>query len=188
VSYELRIFHSVPGEDPLETAFRFGWPDYRDKPIEPVKEDRKKRIASALIDRDPKLQVFPTNVAAISDHLKITEDEVRRRFRDIILSGPAEDRTGIEITLHDDGITVAISFWHKGNRAREVFQLVQGYVEVISREFESVIFDPQIERIITRDEILSETLQEYSAEVSRLHAPAYVAEISKLIQKTRRQD
>jgi hypothetical protein len=161
MSYELKLFRPVPGEDPLKTRYNISAsPNYKG-PRDPEIEDLKHQISVALTAHDPNLETVQANHAAIAKNCGVPLEEAVRAFRAFSLD-PVKNTNGIHIRVDDDHIAIEITFWDERNHVQEVFKQLYGYLQLLTQNWDFVIHDPQIDRIITADEIFSETLQQYS--------------------------
>ena len=113
----------------------------------PAKEERKQRISAALTARNPALEPFTFGFDEIADLEKITVEEAKKKYRHIEMNGP-EGSNGIQITLFDDEASVTVPYWHQGAAARQVFEEIWSYLEIIEREGGFFTYDPQIERVL----------------------------------------
>lgn len=147
MSYDFRLFRRRAGEDPHITAQRDS-KEFAATPPDPQKEALKRRVADALIAHNPKLEVFKFGYEEIAKHEKISVEEARLKYRHLELNGPEEGCNGIQITLFDDEASVTVPFWHEGEKAADTFREIWGYLEIISREADYLIYDPQIDRVI----------------------------------------
>jgi hypothetical protein len=50
--------------------------------------------------------------------------------------------------LFDDEASVTVPYWHQGPAARQVFEEIWSYLEIIEREGGFFTYDPQIERVL----------------------------------------
>lgn len=113
----------------------------------PLKEERKRRLAAALIAKNPMLEPFAFGFEEIASFEKITVEEAKNKHRHIELNGP-EDSNGIQIALFDDEVSLTVPYWHQGPAARRVFEEIWSYLEIIQREGGFFAYDPQIERVV----------------------------------------
>ena len=113
----------------------------------PAKEERKQRVAGALIAKNPSLQPFCFSFEAIAKSEKISVEEAKGKHRHIELNGP-EGSNGIQITLFDDEASVTVPYWHQGEQARRVFEEIWDYLEIIQRNGGYFTYDPQIGRVL----------------------------------------
>lgn len=187
MSYELKLFRPVPGEDPQETRWNISAsPNYKG-PRNPETEERKRKIASALIEHDPNLQILPSNHTAIAKNTGLPLQEVERAFRAISLD-PIKNTKGIHLRIDDDHVAIEVGYWHKGSEFLNVFQQLHAYLKLLSQNWGLVVHDPQIDRIITPDEIFSDSLREYSRGAYVFQPSVYGADIMNEIYKHWRHD
>ncbi len=73
-----------------------------------------------------------------------------------------EDGTGIQITLYDDTALLTIPYWHKGDKARTVWQEAWQYLQCLESQGGFSIYDPQLERMLNLISDLEEVLKGYS--------------------------
>ena len=167
MSYDFRLFKRKAGEDPLTTAHADsdGFPT---TPPDPQKEAVKRRVADALIARNPKLEIFQFGYDEIAKREKISVEEARRKYRHLELNGPREGTNGIQITLFDDEASVTVPFWHQGDKAADTFRELWGYLEIISREADYLIYDPQLDRVSEPSAGFADALACYSGTVHQV--------------------
>lgn len=79
---------------------------------------------------------------------KMPVDEARDRFRYIEFSDVAQGGSGTQITLFDDTASVTIPYWHEAEAARAQLRRVWSYLDVVCREANYEVFDPQLDRVI----------------------------------------
>jgi hypothetical protein len=114
-------------------------------PIDPAKEERKERIAAALMASDPSLRKFERNYARIAAGESISEAEARRRFRNIELN---DRQHSIQIELFDDEAGVSFSFTGKGEDCIAAVRTLWGCLQVLESEGGYRTYDPQIARVL----------------------------------------
>src|SRR5215472_5352050 len=78
-------------------------------PIDPKKEEFKRRLAAALMARHPSLRLAQPDFAARARLHSIDVAEAKRRFRNLELN---DDRHSVQILLFDD--TAGVSFTSAG--------------------------------------------------------------------------
>jgi len=167
MSYDFRLFKRRDDEDPLVTA-RADSDELPTTPPVPQKEALKRRVADALIAHNPKLQIFQFDYDAVSKALKISVEEARIKFRHLEINGP-ESGNGIQITLFDDEASVTVPFWHEGDKAADTFREIWSYLEIISREADYLIYDPQVDRVIDPSAGFDEALACYAGAMRQIH-------------------
>ena len=146
MSYDFRLCLPRAGRSREEIAYA----DAEDLGgTDPVlaKEERKKRVADALMAQNSALKPFVFGFEAIAKFEKITVEEVKKKHRHIELNG-SEEGNGIQITLFDDEVSVTVPYWHQGSAARRVFEEIWSYLKIIEREGCFFTYDPQIERVL----------------------------------------
>ena len=55
---------------------------------------------------------------------------------------------GIQIVLGDDGVDVAVPYWHQPPEAAAVFDEIWGYLQALERDGGFAVYDPQLDRIL----------------------------------------
>jgi hypothetical protein len=146
MSYDFRLCLPKDGKSLEEIATT----DVEEENItDPVsdKEERKRRIAAALIGKNPALEPFAFGFEEIAKFEKITIEEAKKKHRHVELNGP-DNGNGIQIMLFDDEASVTVPYWHQGVAARRVFEEMWSYLEIMQREGGFFTYDPQIERVI----------------------------------------
>ncbi len=178
MSYDFRLFKRKAGEDPLVTAHADsdGLPT---TPPDPQKEALKRRVADALIARNPRLEIFQFDYDAVAKARKITVEQARLQYRHFELNGPREGANGIQITLFDDEASVTVPFWHKGDKAADTFREIWSYLEIISREASYLIYDPQTDRVFDTSAGFDEALARYTGVVSQIQQKPPVSRTAK---------
>ena len=167
MSYDFTLFKRREGEDPRVTAQRDS-DAFSATPPDPQKEALKRRVADALIAHNPKLEIFEFDYDQIAQLRKISVEEARLTYRHLELNGPDDDPDGIQITLFDDEASVSVPFWHEGAQAEEAFREIWEYLQIISRESDYLIYDPQTERVMDPSMGFDEALDCYSSVMDRL--------------------
>lgn len=176
MSYDFYLFEVKPEEKALE-KIEYIFQQLESEPVdtgEPIqsKEERKEMLKSALIERNSQLEKFEFDYDKISKYEGITIEQAKRRYRHFELNGP-EDSNGIQITLNDDMATITVPYWHKGDKAKEVFSEIWDYLSVIQDKVGYEIYDPQIERILNLSTDFEESLSSYTTVVSHLETDIY---------------
>jgi hypothetical protein len=170
MSYDLHLFKPETGVDPLETVERLFAEDADEiNPglPQPEKESRKRALADALIKLNPELEVFTFGFKEIAESEGISEAEARSKFRHLELNGP-EGGNGIQITLYDDVAVITVPYWHAGEKARDTFKEIRGYLSLLEREGGFVTYDPQLEKILDLSSDLFLALEAYESVTSGL--------------------
>lgn len=146
MSYDFRLCLPRPGRSRAEIATADADDVGITEPV-PVNEERKRRVAQALITRNPAFRPFAFGFEEISKLEKITVEEARKKYRHIELNG-AEGGNGIQVMLFDYEAAVTVPYWHQDAKARRVFEEIWNYLEIIQREGGFFAYDPQIERVL----------------------------------------
>jgi len=167
MSYDFRLFKPKPGEDLLVTAESES-DDFGTAPVDPVKESTKRRVAAALIAKNPKLKVFEFDYDKIATLQKISVEQAKLRHRHLELNGSEEGCNGIQITLFDDEASVTVPYWHSGDKARETFHEIWDYLELISQEAGYAVYDPQRGEILELSKGVDHLVSGYVSTVDRV--------------------
>lgn len=147
MSYDLYLIHLPPGSTPdqVETlALAKAEAELPDTDPDPESSARQQAIADALRIADPKLEPFTFDYAEIARLEHISEQDARRRYRYIELT--ASDRSGIQITVYDDWVSLTVPYWHRGENAGQVWEQVWLHLRVLCREGAYTVYDPQLGR------------------------------------------
>jgi hypothetical protein len=177
MSYDLRLFKPIPGEDPLVTARRESLSLPTTAP-NPETEALKRKVADALMASDSQLSIFHLDYSEIAKKQHISEEAARIKYRHLELNGP-EAGNGIQITLFDNEAAVTIPFWHEGTAAGEVFKKVWIYLETLEREGGYVIYDSQLDRILDRSKDYDAVLSCYAKVINQTVAISPSTEAQK---------
>jgi hypothetical protein len=148
VSYDFHLFRPEPGvelEAAAEAALEYDSAADSGDP-DPGNESRKQRLVAALREQDPTLEVFLFDYAKIAARENISEEEARRRHRDVELNTP--DGVGVQISLFDDTAAVTVPYWHSGSTAVDVFNRIWQYLAILEKEGGYRTQDPQVGRVL----------------------------------------
>lgn len=174
MSYDIDLFKPLPGET-LERTMGRAFPESEEinpGPPSPEKEALKELLAAALTKEDPRLERFAFGYKEIAETLGTDEGDARLRWRHVELNGPV-DGGGVQITLFDDTASIAIPYWHEGEKAEAVFKDVWEYIRVFRGVAGYVAYDRQLERVVGEDSDLPDVLRSYGRGV---HAVGEIAE------------
>jgi hypothetical protein len=162
MSYDFMLFVPQPGVDPLITAQAELEEDEGTNPVPPVpaKEARKNALATELMKANPALKVFPFEFDKIAKHLGISIEDARMQFRHLELNG-AEDGNGIQLMLYDNRASVTVPYWHKGQKAKAVFEEIWNYFRIMQSGAGYHIYDPQMERLVDLRTDLADATRSY---------------------------
>ena len=154
MSYDLDLFIPKPG---LEGAAAIAvWQDEQEAAagrdagsVDPEKEKRKRELAAALIDKNPKFASNDFN------------DEAEMPAGEITLDA-GEDSNGIQVMLFDDCAAVSIPYWHSGAAARAAFEEIWSYLKILEEKGGFVTYDPQLDRLLNLSVDLEQALATYT--------------------------
>jgi len=104
MSYDFRLCLPRPGRSAAEIATADAEETGITEPV-PANEERKRRVAQALIIRNPAFRPFAFGFEEIARFEKISLEEARKKYRHIELNG-AEGGNGVQIMLFDDEAAV----------------------------------------------------------------------------------
>ena len=165
MSYDLSLRRVPDDTDPLtywRTVLRDD-SDVREAASTPPghdADDRKLALCEALQSLDTNLKPFDFQFPQIAQHLGITEEDARRRYRHIELNGP-QDGPGIQITLFDDEVSVTVPYWHSGARARNVWVVIWTYLRLLHDIGGMSVYDPQLDKVVDLDRDLPVVVKSY---------------------------
>ena len=167
MSYDLYLFRVSAGKDPLKEAeaiFNEEVEEVNPGIPDPQKDATKLELAKQLQLINPSLEVFQFDYAAIAKTLKISEQEAQIQYRHVELNA-ADGGNGIQITLYDDTASLTIPFWHKGEKASEVWREAWQYLECLERQGGLSTYDPQLDRMLNLAPDLEEVGTGYASGV-----------------------
>jgi hypothetical protein len=144
MSYSLLLVRVPPGasEEEVEKialAASEAESDRSPDPPDPAAEQRKRRLAEALLEECPELEGRELDYAALALVNDSSEAEARQRYRWLRVVGP-EDGAGIEITIYDSFVSVEMSSL---GGTTEDWEDIWRYLEILVREGGLVVWDPQ---------------------------------------------
>jgi len=168
-SYALRLWKS-PAEKPPQAAPLGACPEFSTTPPDPQKESLKRKVAEKLIQQNPRLQMRKLPHDRIAQFEKISLEEARRKYRHLELELP-ESGSGIQITLSDEEASVAVPFWHDGDKAANAIRELWSCVETICRETGYCVYDPQAGRSFEAATGPDAVLANYTGTARRLLRP-----------------
>ena len=166
MSYDLYLLRVTAGRDPLEEAeavFNEDVEEINPGLSDPQKETTKRELAKQLQLINPALEIFQFDYTEIAKSLGISEPEAQAQFRHIEMN--VEDGTGIQITLYDDTASLTIPYWHKGEKASEVWREAWRYLQCLEAQGGFSTYDPQLGRVLSLKSDLEEVLMGYSSGV-----------------------
>ncbi|MCU1309483.1 MAG: hypothetical protein JWO20_608 [Candidatus Angelobacter sp.] len=104
--------------------------------------DRKQRVAAALMEYNPRLEMFNFDYTKIAESRGISEDAARKKWNQIELNAPKGD-PAIQFTIYDNHIDVSIPYWYQGVDADRIFSQLSSYLRVIRKATGYFVYDPQ---------------------------------------------
>jgi hypothetical protein len=131
MSYDFTLLHRQPGqswEQVLEANERRVLQE-ADRPFSPAARARVERIADRLQAHDPQLERFTSEYC-------------------IELDRP--DDSGVQVSLFEHELGVTVPYWHTGQAARAVMELVWSYLAILEQESGWDTYDPQLGRSLDR--------------------------------------
>ena len=105
----------------------------------------RRRMADALLLKDPRLTVCEPDYSQLAGNKGVSEDQARQDGW-LEMHGPED--LGVTISLFSGDGGVSIAYWHEGDEAAKVMNVVLGYLEVLEREGGLRAYDPQMERVV----------------------------------------
>lgn len=144
MSYDIYCYKSQLGRPDLSEAQSVMEEEGEtDSLIDP---ESKSKIVKALLEYNPKLEIFEPDFAEIAKVHKKTLEEAKRLFNYIELNTPEGDLV-TQITLSDHHVQIMVPYWYSGKQAAEVFRNIAGYTEVIRNAVGYFVYDPQTDQV-----------------------------------------
>lgn len=144
MSYDLYCYKSQLGRPDLKEAQGALEVDEDNEAEEDPKT--KLKIAKALINYDPQLEVFDFDFEEIAKFQKVSVDEAKEQFNHIELNSP-EGNLATQITIFNNSVSITIPYWYSGNKAEGVFKKVIEYTRIIRQTTGYYVYDPQTENV-----------------------------------------
>ena len=112
----------------------------------PTKEDEetKQKIVAALLEFNPRLQIFKPDFKALAKSQNISEEEARVQYTIVELNPPVGDLQ-IQLFVGGDSVGIGIPYWYEGEEAGRVFALLNDYLRIIRRVAGFFVYDSQRE-------------------------------------------
>jgi hypothetical protein len=161
MSYDIKLFMPKENEEPIVTARRDI--EMEEPPMskpDPDKEALKKKVASALMKANPRLEKFSFDYREIARFKKITIEEAKSKYRNIELNEP-EGGNCVQIELYDNQAFITVPYFHKNQKAEIVFKDIWNYMKIIQRETGFVAYDPQADMILDLSQGYTQALEVY---------------------------
>ena len=166
MSYDLHFFTPRPGVDVRDIVETDDGESLSRGKRDPATEEKKRKLAAALIAHDKRLTLFKPSFDEIAKLHKISPAEAYERFRHLELN---DEQVGLQITLFDDAGSLTSPYWHQGDAARRVLEQAWGAIGVICRESGYEVFDPQLDRVIDVN-VFDDVLSTYAGATGRMEA------------------
>ena len=173
MSYDLRLCLAQSGRSPEEIASSDEADFAISDPI-PELEERKQRVATALLQSNPELTQFNLDFEELARIDQITLAEAKSKYRHIELNTP-EGSGGIQITIYDTEASVTVPYWHRGPTARRIFHEIWNYLQILEREGNYFTYDPQLERVLNLNTDFDSVLKIYKSVSNQVGDPAQLA-------------
>ena len=170
MSYDLHLLRLSATADPLAEAQAIVSKEEEDiNPGPPIqeKEERKRRLAALLIQKNPSFEPFQFGFTEIAKKYNWTDAEARMRFRHIELNEP-DGSNGIQITLYDDKVDITVPYWHQPETAESVFAEIWRYLEILVCNGNFAVYDPQLDRLLDLASDQPEVLCRYGGVVAKV--------------------
>ena len=133
MSYDLYLLE-LPSDDLNEARSRLEERLARARG-ESTPPELKEGAAEALMNADSRFQPFKKDYQAIAEFEGISVEEARKRYDELELNGPGEEK--LAQFVFDNGY-IAVH-WYSGTTPEEMLN----YLEILCRETGYAVFDPQ---------------------------------------------
>lgn len=143
MSYDIYCYKSNLNRPDLEEAQAIMEIEEEETIADP---ETKQKIVKALIDYNPKLEIFEFNYEEIARLKGISIDEAKEAFDHIELNTPEED-LATQITIFDNTVSITVPYWYSGDKAAEVFNTISEYAKVIRQTVGYFVYDPQTDKV-----------------------------------------
>ncbi len=143
MSYDLYCYRSRIGKPDIDEA-RVAI-EQVESVDNPESKQNKLRVAKALTDYNPRLEMFDLDYEEISKFENISIDEVHERYDYIELNSPEGD-LAIQITINNNNVILTIPYWYQNKQAEQVFKDLAEYLKTIRRTVGYFVYDPQIDK------------------------------------------
>ncbi len=149
MSYDFLLLYREPGQswdEVLEANERLVMEE-GNRRLSPATRARLERIADRLQTHDPQLERFTTE-----QHIELTRP----------------DNSGIQVSLFSDELAVKVPYWHTGQVAQMVMEIVWSYLAVLEQETGWETYDPQLGRTLDRAHDLNDVTGSHTDMSARL--------------------
>lgn len=141
----------------------------------------KLKIAKALTEYNPRLEIFDFDYHEIAKLQGITIDEAKKAFSHIELNTPEGD-LATQITIFDNTVSITVPYWYLGDEAREVFDKIYSYTKVIRQTAGYFVYAPQIDKVfdpLTENIFVLDIYQIMTAQVEEMKTEQTAIENNK---------
>ncbi len=146
MSYDLYCYKSILGRPDLEEAQNVIEVDEEDENDVQSDPKTKLKIATALVNFNPKLESFDFDYDEIAKMQGTNVEEAKEKFDHIELN-TSEGDLATQITIFDNNVSITIPYWYSGDKAKEVFDKVSEYTKIIRQTAGYFVYDPQTENV-----------------------------------------
>lgn len=160
MSYDIFIYKSklgIPDEDEADSVINA---DNYEFTKNSESDNAKLTIVKALTDYNPKLSAFDFDYQKIAKLSSISLEEAMKNFDHIELN-PQEDEIAIQLTVYDNHVFITVPYWYQGEKARQLFNDIKGYIKVIHKTAGYFVFDPQTAKVFDPSQENFEGLDKY---------------------------
>jgi hypothetical protein len=102
--------------------------------------ETKWKIAKALMEYNPRLEVFKVAHGEVAELMKISKEQAKAQWNE--LNAPEGD-PAIQPNIYWDHVSLTIPFWYTRKEADRVFEQLTAYLQVIRRAAGFLAYDPQ---------------------------------------------
>lgn len=154
MSYGLDLLRLPPGEDPAEAYRRLSGEQERRLasgtntdigPLDPEKENQKMRLATALIQRHPTLELVHKNYQELARLHSMDVEHAKRHFRQLELN---DTKYPLQILLFDDAAGASLSHADTTEDCRQTVRLLWDCLELLEKEGGFSTYDPQVGKLL----------------------------------------
>lgn len=154
----------------VEEEFSGGGSAAGDGPVDPILEERQRRIAADIQAHHPSLQPFVFDYEKIAELQKCSIEEARRQNRHIELN-EAESVLGLQITVWDDHVSMTLPYWQELGKADAAFEVIGRIGAMLHASWSMRAFDPQLEREVVMPLDVAEMIGVYGGTIDRVRVP-----------------
>jgi hypothetical protein len=131
----------------------------------------KENIYKKIIENNSDFEIFQFDYSEIAKSIKTTIVEAKKKFQHIELNKTEPDKSGIQITIYSNYVTITIPFWHRNEIAEKHINEIMELIGIIKNESGYIAYDPQIEKEIDENHaiIKREILDLYNSTTNNLN-------------------